>query len=93
MFTWGLVVGGTLQGPGGQKGCWGGAGASKLSLPWVHGRGTNLQRQVVREWGAVARKQDRVFLLYDSGHWSRSSTGAGSVGSVSQLSTLKMALF
>jgi len=93
MFTWGFVVGGALQGPGGQeRGAGGGAGASKLSLPWVSGRGTDLQRQVVREWGAVARKQDRVFLLYDSGHWSGSSTGAGSVESVSQLSTLKVAL-
>ena len=41
----------------------------------------------------MARKQDRVFLLYDSGHWSGSSAGAGSVGSVSQLSRLTVALF
>ena len=50
MFTWGLVVGGALQGPGGQeRDAGGGAGASNLSLPWAHGRGPDLQRQVVRE--------------------------------------------
>lgn len=43
--------------------------------------------------GAGARKQGRVFLLYIVGHWSRSSTGAQSVGPVSQLSRLTVALF
>lgn len=63
MFTWGLVVGGTLQGLVGRKR---GAGRSWVpaSSPFhgVRGRGTDLQRQVVREWGAVARKQRQGVL-------------------------------
>lgn len=60
----GLKLGGPLQGPGGQEsGAGRGAGANKLFLPWVHGRGTDLGRQVVWEWWCWGQEAGQGVLI------------------------------
>lgn len=78
MFTWGLVVGGTLQGLVGRRGCWGGAGASKLPFmgAWPRPCSPETGGQRVGCCGQGSRTGCSYYTIQDIGP---SLTGAGSV--------------